>query len=87
MRLSRSASLPMSATKSRTGLHIHLVCLQNGIRQQPDGRQRRFQLMAGVGHKPAAQGLRGLKPVRQAVEFLADLGDLVPAARCGSDGS
>ena len=64
-------------------LHIHLVCLQNGIRQQPDGSQRRFQLMAGVGHKPAAQGLRGLKPIRQAVEFLSDLGDLVPAGDVG----
>ena len=64
-------------------LHIHLVCLQNGIRQQPDGCQRRFQLMAGIRHKPAAQGLRGLEPVRQAVEFLSDLGDLVPAGDVG----
>ena len=39
--------------------------------------------MAGIGHKPAAQGLRGLKPVRQAVELFADLGDLVPAGNVG----
>ena len=60
------------------GLRVDAVGLQNGIRQQPDGRQRRFQLVGGVGHEPATGVLRGLEPVRQAVELLADLGDLVP---------
>ena len=39
--------------------------------------------MAGIGHEPAAQGLRGLEAIRQAVELLPDLGDLIPAGNVG----
>ena len=78
MRLSRSASLPDVRHKIPDGLHVHVVRLQNGVRQQPDGRQRRFQLVAGVGHKPAAQAFSVVwsRSVR-LLNSSADLGDLV----------
>ena len=66
------------------GSHVHIVRLQNGIRQKPDGRQRRFQLVAGIGHKAAAQIFRGLKPVGEAVELLPDLRDLIVAGDMGA---
>ena len=62
------------------GLLVHVVGLQNGIRQQPYARQGRFQLVAGVGHEAPPGVLRGLQPVGQAVELRRDLGDLVGAA-------
>ena len=40
--------------------------------------------MAGIGHEPATQGLRGLEAIRQAVELLPDLGDLIPAGNVGA---
>lgn len=59
---------------------VDAVGLQNGIRQQPDSRQGRLQLVGRVGHKPPPGVLRGLQAVRQAVELLGDLGDLVVSA-------
>ena len=57
---------------------VDILRLQNGVRQQPNGRQRRFQFVGRVGHEAPPGIFRFLQPVRQAVELLADLGDLVP---------
>ena len=65
------------------GLRVDVLRLEDGVRQQPDGRQRRLQLVGGVGNKPAAGVLRGLEAVRQAVELLRQLGDLVVATDLG----
>ena len=73
MRLRRSASRPDIRHELPGGGPVDVVGLQNGIRQQPDGRQRRFQLMGGIGHKPPPGILRGLEPVCQAVELLAQI--------------
>ncbi len=61
------------------GFRVDVLRLQNGVRQKADGRQGGFQLVGRVGDKAAAGVLRGLEAVRQAVELVADLGDLVPA--------
>ena len=59
------------------GVGVHVLRLKDGVRQQADTGQGRFQLVAGVGHKAAAGGLGGLQAVRQAVELRGQLGDLV----------
>ena len=60
-------------------VHVHVV-LQNGIGEQLDGGEGRFQLVGGVGDKLTALALRGLQPLRQVVEFLPQHGQLVAAA-------
>ena len=62
------------------GLLVHVVGLEDGVRQQPDAGQGRFQLVAGVGDKAPPGVLGGLQPVGKAVELRGDLGDLVGAA-------
>ena len=56
---------------------VDVLGLQNGVRQKADGRQRRLELVGGVGDKPPPGALRGLETVRQTVELLGNLGDLV----------
>ena len=65
------------------GGRVHVFRLQNGIRQQPDRCQRRFQFVGSVGDKAAAGIFRSLEPVRQTIELLADLGDLIMARDLG----
>ena len=50
------------------GASVHVV-LQNGIRQQLDGGQRRFQFMRSIRNKLPPALLRGLEPLGQGVEF------------------
>lgn len=71
--------LPDVCDKFPGRLPVDVLRLEDGVRQQPDGRQGRFQLVGGVGHKAAAGVLRSLEAVRQAVELLGQLGDLVMA--------
>ena len=65
------------------GLGVHVVGLKNGVRQQADSRQRRFQLVAGIGDELAAGALRALETVGEAVELRCQLGDLVRARHLG----
>ena len=65
---------------------VDVLRLQNGIGEQTNTGQRRFQLVGGVRHKAAPCVLRGLQTVGQAVELARDLGDLVAAADLGTVG-
>ena len=67
------------ADKFPGGFQIHVV-LQNGVRQQLNGSQRRFQLMGRVGDKAASLLLGGLQTLRQFVKFVAQNGQLIVAA-------
>ena len=58
---------------------VHLV-LQDGVGQELDGGQRRFQLVRSVGDKLALLCLGFLQPVGQFVEFRCKRGKLVRAA-------
>ena len=67
------------AHKLPNGFHIHVV-LQNGVCQELDGCQRCFQLVGSVGDEAVALLLRGLKPFRQIIKFIAQQGQLIVAA-------
>ena len=55
------------------GGRIDVFRLEDGVRQQLDGRQRRLELVGGVGDEAPPGLLRLLQPVGEAVELLGDL--------------
>ena len=65
------------------GGRVHILCLQNGVCQQADTRQRRFHLVGGIGYKAPPGVLCGLQAVCQAVELRCNLGNFVSAANFG----
>ena len=65
-------------------LRVHILRLQNGIRQQANTRKRRFELVARIGYKAAARVLNGLQAIRHVVELGGKLADLVISADFGA---
>ena len=75
--------LPDVPHKLADGLSIHVPGLQDGVGEQANACQRRFQLVGGVGHKAAAHLLRGLQTVGKAVELPGNLRDFIVSAHLG----
>ena len=70
--------VPDVGQKLPGGLVIHVVGLEDGVGEQPDGGQGGFQFMGGVGHKAAAHLLGGLEPAGELVELIGQAAELVP---------
>ena len=69
------------ADKLPGGGVVHVLVLENGVRQQTDGRQGRFQLVGGIGNKLPPGALRLLEAVHQVVELPGNLGILIVAGQ------
>ena len=65
-------------------LRVHILRLQNRIRQQANARKRRFELVARIGYEAAARVLNGLQAIRHVVELGGKLADLVISADFGT---